>query len=323
MAPEPDIRRPLRLMNLELEAARSLLADELLAQAALHLEQAWGALDLIRALEVPGAQAGARQPAPDDQVRREVQRLASPGRGGAGQPPCATLPAPEQRRIRRLLWRQLVAAEAVCRGRRRARRWAGLARVRDALARRWRWALVLAGLAAALALLLLLVGDTPRARRSEPASPAALPVALPPPPGIEEEVLVTGADRVSTPVADGTPEEQHPALPFRRRLEVRFAPPAREAGLDISLDRDHAYRVEFLLQGALLHRVTVPAAPERERAGEGTLARFIELPPEKVAAGYDLVRIAPVEGAGSHCLGHLIPAASRRERAGQGPGRGP
>ncbi|MGF1499010.1 MAG: hypothetical protein ACFB8W_19610 [Elainellaceae cyanobacterium] len=91
--------------------------------------------------------------------------------------------------------------------------------------------------------------------------------------------------------------------PGNRLIRVQQAiafPPTTAAAIDISLDSNDLYQLQFLRQGQPLGEVQLGPKPG------GGLARYrVPLPPEVANRPFDEMLIRPLEGDGFYSLGHL------------------
>jgi hypothetical protein len=84
-------------------------------------------------------------------------------------------------------------------------------------------------------------------------------------------------------------------------LVVEMEEPARAPVVELSLDNNDRYRIEFLRGGTIVGEHSV--GPDMTTGG--LIVYRIEVPAEAVQAGYDAVRIGAVEGDSAWSVGHL------------------
>ena len=86
-------------------------------------------------------------------------------------------------------------------------------------------------------------------------------------------------------------------------VTVLLGEPRHEAVLEVRLERDDAYAIELYRHGAQVFRREV--GEKTEFAGKRMVLRRVEVPPDVASAGYDEVRILPVDGSGTYAMGRL------------------
>jgi hypothetical protein len=84
-------------------------------------------------------------------------------------------------------------------------------------------------------------------------------------------------------------------------LVVEMEEVARAPLIELSLDNNDRYRIEFLREGKVVGEDSV--GPDMTTGG--LIVYRVEVPAEAVQAGYDAIRIGAVEGDSSWSVGHL------------------
>ncbi len=87
-------------------------------------------------------------------------------------------------------------------------------------------------------------------------------------------------------------------------MSIQFGSAQGFPQFELSLDSSDRYAVQFLTQGAITAQVIVADATTVVR---GMASRLISTPTEALEAGFDEVRISPIEGDGYYSMGHFIP----------------
>jgi len=75
--------------------------------------------------------------------------------------------------------------------------------------------------------------------------------------------------------------------------------------IDISLDSDDRYLVDFFLKDHLQSSLELGPIPEYRRT-RGLMRYPLDLPPRAAGEGFDVILITPSAGDGHYALGHLI-----------------
>lgn len=76
-----------------------------------------------------------------------------------------------------------------------------------------------------------------------------------------------------------------------------------EEVLEVRLERDDIYAAEFYLQGVRVHRREV--GEKTEEVGKRMVMRRVHVPLQIASAGYDEIRILPIDGSGTYRMGRL------------------
>jgi len=268
-------------MFTEVEAARLLYLDGLLAQAELHLSRARDAEARILAL--------GRGAPPPGESSHGIEAGARPS--GAGLP-------------RRELWNQLRAA---ARAHRRLARRAWMERM--GLDRPGRRA---AAAAATLALLGALGAGVWHIRTTYVPPPLPSNLVLPLVPTYNT-LFVQYAD-LQRRMEPGTRADARGIRGFADMATVLLGRVRRDRSMEISLDATNAYTLRFFSKDQAVAELSLTATP----AVDGLRVERREVPAGAVKTGYDRIDINHDQGEGLHFMGHLLLGASLLDAAPDG-----
>ena len=105
--------------------------------------------------------------------------------------------------------------------------------------------------------------------------------------------------------ADGTPWNDPLNHTLSAPLAVVYPGVTRGHRIDISLDSDDRYLVDFFLKGHLQSSLELGPIPEYRRT-RGLMRYPLDIPPRAANEGFDVILITPAAGDGHYALGHLI-----------------
>lgn len=109
---------------------------------------------------------------------------------------------------------------------------------------------------------------------------------------------------LQTRTPDGTDWDHEDVFVFKEdRFDVILPEPSRAPRIDVSLDSNDVYQIEYYHGETLVASGGTPA-PEGVEKGMASL--IVETPPEAVESGFDRVRIHVDEGDKSYSIGHFI-----------------
>ncbi len=86
-------------------------------------------------------------------------------------------------------------------------------------------------------------------------------------------------------------------------MEIKLDILQRDAWLEVGLDDDDRYRIEFFQGDKLIASQSIATAYLPEPGGIST--RLFQVPQKAVKMGYDRIRIFPLSGDGEYCLGYF------------------
>lgn len=116
---------------------------------------------------------------------------------------------------------------------------------------------------------------------------------------------VTSLDDVTSVRADETPNDAPGLHPIVTALAITCVDRAGRRYLDISLNSDGAYHLQFIKQNRLVSMLEVVPIPEYRRK-PGLVRRTLDIPARAVAQGFDTVLVVWISGGTTHVLGHLL-----------------
>lgn len=90
---------------------------------------------------------------------------------------------------------------------------------------------------------------------------------------------------------------------LNRGVTIVLGQARNETMLEVRLERDDIYAVEFYRQGLQVHRREV--GEKTEEVTRRMVLRRVHVPPEVAHAGYDEIRILPVDGSGTYRMARL------------------
>jgi len=301
-------------MYAELVAARSLFMDGFLGQAALHLVSAWHALGCLQAQErdeelpelpleisledLPNGPRLAKRKELWVESLEAIQQFspaAAPQDWIEQHTDLQDASRARRKRFLILLRYQLKAAEetyqklAWQQRRLTMRRFMSSGRAKLLVA-----GLVLLALVAGVAIILSTGGSNGVATGGKSSSAAAPP----PPAALIKKVKL--AD-VNKPVEKGTAFDAKGNTHFADVVEVLLGKVMSATKVELSLDNNDDYRVDFLKGQVTVGSVTTP----KNAKISGLRVARLDVPEAAVDKGYDRVRVVFIKGDTIHVLGHL------------------
>jgi len=122
---------------------------------------------------------------------------------------------------------------------------------------------------------------------------------------------------LAVPKVQGTPWDAPgtvPIPPAAGALVVRLGRRSTAAEIEISLDNNDRYRIDFMNGAAAVGSLIVGPTPEPG----GLIIYREQVPAAAVERGFDAIRITPLEGDGAYSVGHLTLSAGVAGGAGSG-----
>ena len=104
---------------------------------------------------------------------------------------------------------------------------------------------------------------------------------------------------------DGTPADDPLNHVITSPLAVVYPGVVHARRIDVSLESDDKYLVEFFRQGRLQSTMELGPIPEYRRT-RGLMRYPVEIPARAAAGGFDLILVSPAGGDGHYAVGHLI-----------------
>ncbi len=320
----PDTRQSLlRHASTEVSAAKSLYAQGLLQQAALHLSLFWRSLLKAGHLNQgdesdseepsgelePGTLLSAAAPSSVDPAQweesvAEVNRLASREASGELEVPGAADQG-EARRVKDLLDLQLQLAGRACREAHRGSSAHLLASIPRLDRGPWRLVIGVAALGALVVLVVTLTGSWARSPEAG-AGPGETGTAgaVQPPTMVKfnpRSMSVTLA-RVSKRQRSGDFWNAPGSVVFAFKLRVLLPTIMKAGAVEVSVDHNDVYLLSFQRDSVELG--TSRITPDLSKKGLRVLT--IRAPKRAVSDGYDSILITGAEGDAAYSLGHLM-----------------
>jgi arabinofuranosyltransferase len=116
---------------------------------------------------------------------------------------------------------------------------------------------------------------------------------------------IASLDAVAWVHADEAPLDGPGVHAIANALAVACADQRGRRYLDIAVNADERYRLEFIKQNHLISALEIGPIPEYRRK-PGLVRYTPDIPARAVAAGFDTVLVVPLAERGPHVLGHLL-----------------